>query len=851
MLALALWAAPIRAGEPTFTQAFNLVPGWNAIYLHLQPQDTTPAVVFGSLPVVSVWTRGVEPGGPEFIENPNEVLRPELRPRGWLVYVPAGQPDSFLSTLASIQGNRAFLIHLSGGPSVLQVSGRPLVPIINWQPGAFNLVGFPIDPSAPPTFERYFAPSDALRDQPIYRLLPTGLWERIGVPDVERMRFGEAYQVYAGAGTDFIAPLALQVPTSDGLAYGRSVTEHTLRMTNSHDAAITVDLEALAAPDTVPLSHFQVRTTPPGAGTFEWPPLPSPLQIQVDAGVVRSTRLAVRRRDFSADRLGTVVSIRDGLGTRWLLPLTADKVDTTSPGLAGQSALSGLWVGSVTINRVSQPNGATPDAPPVAAVAGDNVCHGGPNVGQRCDDDGDCLVFCSLHCGGGINDGDACTPAMQAQDCPGSTCPAPPKRCVGGVNAGLRCGADMDCPGSKCSDLRDRCKGGSREGALCDAGEANDCPNGVCGEVLRCADDTQVECTPDTADAVCPGSTCEPMQLCTSGDNLGSPCAAHDCSAGTCETPDDTCLGGSNANQSCSTDADCPGSRCNALSRCIGGPKDSQACTTHADCGSSSCAPPSGRASEFPLRLMLHVDGGGTVRLLKQVIQMWQNGTTQRDADDPDTRILDRPGHVVLLTDDELIPSFQGATLRDGIPVGRRLSTAAFDFAGNDLMMSGGFGCDAGTLTASITLDRNFPTNPYRHPFHPDHDNLSGRGAGMICRGGSEAGDTCAGDADCPGGTCAEVEEAFDITREITLAFASSKTCSGGDNAGAACASTADCQGGTCETDVTRPPETCVDEIEGEYRETIRGLHRNAIHVAGAFRLERAALTPTLNPPPQ
>ncbi len=373
----------------------------------------------------------------------------------------------------------------------------------------------------------------------------------------------------------------------------------------------------------------------------------------------------------------------------------------------------------------------------------------------------------------------------------------------------------------------DRCKGGPREGGLCSASDGNDCPNGTCGEVLRCADDSEVECTPETAAAVCPGSTCEPIRLCTSGDNVGDECDAHDCPAGACAPPDDTCLSGDNVGQACATDQDCPDSRCNAVSRCIGGPQNAHACASDADCGASSCAPPSGRASEFPLRLILHVDGDGKVHFLKQVIQMWQPGTTMRDPADG-TRILDDPGHLVLLTDDELIPSFQGATLRDGIPVGRRLSTAAFDFPGNELEMSGAFGCGAGELSATIDLDRDFPTNPYRHPYHPDHDNLSGGGASTICRGGTNGGASCETSADCPGGgSCEDVEEAFHITRAITLDFTPP---AGGD---------------------TRRPEACVDTVEGEYREAISGLHRNDVHVAGTFRLERVALTPNLNPAPK
>jgi hypothetical protein len=439
------------------------------------------------------------------------------------------------------------------------------------------------------------------------------------------------------------------------------------------------------------------------------------------------------------------------------------------------------------------------------------------------------------------------------ETCDGGACPAPPKRCAGGVNAGLGCTSDGECSGSSCRAVLDRCKGGTREGALCDGADGNDCPGGACGEVLRCADNDQIACTAENAANVCPGSTCVPVQRCTGGSRIGQACEQHDCPAGSCAPPDNKCLGGSNRDQACSTDENCPGSRCNALSRCIGGPLDARACASHSDCGVASCAAPSGRASEFPLRLILHVSDTGEVKLLKQVIQMFQNGTLTRDATDPSTFVVGETGEMVLLTDDELIPSFHGATLRDGIPVGRRLSTAAFDFPTNDSLMNGAFGC-GGTVRTSIGLDRNFPTNPYRHPFHPDHDNLSGNGASKLCRGGTKAGDACTKDEDCAGmdARCEEVEEAFNIRRDIELTFSSGKKCTGGEHPNAACTTNDDCgTDGTCETDVTRAPEICASVIEGEYHETIKGLHSKPISVAGTFKLQRVTDVATLNPSPK
>jgi hypothetical protein len=123
--------------------------------------------------------------------------------------------------------------------------------------------------------------------------------------------------------------------------------------------------------------------------------------------------------------------------------------------------------------------------------------------------------------------------------------------------------------------------------------------------------------------------------------------------------------------------------------------------------------------SAFDLRLLVHVDIHGQARLLKEVIQMWQNGTATNDANG--RAVTDRPGRYVLLTDDSLIPQYSGASLRDGMPVGRRISTVDFDFEGgssNVLAMTGAFAI-GNTNRCTIVLEPNFATNPFKHRFHP------------------------------------------------------------------------------------------------------------------------------------
>jgi hypothetical protein len=185
-------------------------------------------------------------------------------------------------------------------------------------------------------------------------------------------------------------------------------------------------------------------------------------------------------------------------------------------------------------------------------------------------------------------------------------------------------------------------------------------------------------------------------------------------------------------------------------------------------------------AAEFQFRILLHVDKDGQVRLLKEVIQMWQDGTNGD------------PGHFVLLTDDSLIPQYKGVSLQDGELVGRRISSVAYDFPGHYVDMNGSFG---GMLSCSIVLEPDFPTNPFKHKYHPDHDNLSA-------------------DYKSP------KEEAYRITRKITFDF----EIPDGTQLGAG-----------------------YSIMGGTYREEVMGLHKNPIIAEGEFSLNLANVTDVLN----
>ena len=208
-------------------------------------------------------------------------------------------------------------------------------------------------------------------------------------------------------------------------------------------------------------------------------------------------------------------------------------------------------------------------------------------------------------------------------------------------------------------------------------------------------------------------------------------------------------------------------------------------------------APPSATASSLSLRILLHEDSNGDVKLLKQVIQMWQDGTLNPDG------TLKTPGHYVLLTDDTLIPNYKGVGVRDSSLVGRRISAVGFDFPGEQTALTGSM--DIGqSVSGTLMLPGNLPTHPRRHQYHPQHDNLN----------------ATYNDA---------ADEVGDIERTITLQIA-----------------------GRYPPDPnkprsTPPPDWGTARLGGVYQEVITGMHRDPIEVKGIFTLSRVSDRGMLN----
>ena len=704
LLPLLFLAFVATAPGQTYRQTFaNLRPGWNALWVEVEPTNNAIDVVFSGQPVEAVWSYVDKSSTADFIQNANEL--PFNNP-AWVRYFPTNNPRSVIRTLFTINANRAYLVKLTN-TTTLNITGRPSLRPVPWTPDALNLRGFPVDPGSPPSFTNFFAAAPAHTGQPVYRLATNGLWQPVAgnavpSPGTNLMKSGEAYWVYSRGGSTYTAPLELQLETGDGLDYTRTLNELTLTVKNLGGSPQVATVSNVTA-GTMPLSYYD----PAGAAGANWINLPNPHYVSLLDAAPGTRRLAIRRPALPSDPYGGVLAVSDAAGTRYLVPVSAAGLLTG--GGPPPNPYSGLWVGNAILDAVSDAN----------EFKQTGIAAGGSPTNK---------ASVTFSFPGPNND-----VQIVAQN--------------NGANAnGLRVQFKSD--------------GTASNGLAFARFEARVTPLGTNAPV------TNYVLTIDLNQGV---TTSQTIIAAINQMFTTNPAAAVKYTA-------------SAANSEAAT-----------------GPVAEVTSTRSA----------SGGGSQFPLRLIVHVDSAGTPRLLKQVIQLWRNGAYVVN---PTNGLFqtdsNQPGRFVLLTDDARIMDFKGVSQRDGESVGRRISSAGIDFpdqngepAGTLRALSGQFAMGS-TLTFSTVLPFDFRTNPFRHRRHPDHDNIDDTDPAQL----------------------RVKAEAPTITRTLSLGFSAAPPADlGALNYGE-------------------------NLVVGSYREELTGLHKRKLVVTGTFRLNRLSVIGQLNP---
>ncbi len=334
-------------------QTFQLRNGWNSIWLELEPTNTSINVVFAGLPVSSVWTYVGKNSSVQFIQQQTE--DPFSNPE-WLGYFPPPRSESFLSKLYAVHSLKPYLIKLTN-TATLTITGTPVVRPVKWITDSFNLRGFPVNPGSPPTFATFFGPSPAHSGQAVYELQSNGQWQL--ALSTAAMKRGEAYWSFCLGASTFEGPTGITLELGEGLNYGTVLTELVPRIINNSSNTHTVCWRDLFSGTDNPLSYQTFADN-----RLSWVNLPAPYCFDITAGSSIDLRLAIRRKDFPGTTYGSLIEVTDEIGTRYLVPVTAEKLLPARSSLTSLAGIgnpaAGLWVGSATVTNVNEANSTQP-----------------------------------------------------------------------------------------------------------------------------------------------------------------------------------------------------------------------------------------------------------------------------------------------------------------------------------------------------------------------------------------------------------------------------------------------------------------------------------------------------------
>ena len=182
----------------------------------------------------------------------------------------------------------------------------------------------------------------------------------------------------------------------------------------------------------------------------------------------------------------------------------------------------------------------------------------------------------------------------------------------------------------------------------------------------------------------------------------------------------------------------------------------------------------------FDLPILLHADTNGVLRLLQQVTLL---------STPPALGSSNPGGEPVLLTDSASFSRYRGVSMRGRDLVGRRFSTPFYPMVRTNGIPFDGTLALGASVSASWALPADAPVNPFKHRYHPDHDNLDT--SFRVYR-----------------------QEAYPVRRTVRLIIPEG-------------------QGSATN------PAMGQEELEGVYEEAVEGLHRTTITARGSFRVKR------------
>ena len=315
---------------PYRTQTIELVAGWNAVYLEVEPTTSEPADLFAGTPIeiVAAYFRPVT--AMQFIDSPNELLADR---KGWSVWYAPERDDALLSDLYAIQAHQAYLVYTET-PYTWSFEGAAYFGHAQWHPNAYSLVGFPIDAAETPTVQNFFAGVDAHAALKIYRMV-NGRWNLITATASTLMEPGKAYWVYSEGASAYAGPLAVQFRAESvgGLVYTINSGAQELTLFNDSPYPQQLNLSLIAgATGQIPLAYAVPELNGDnGAIATSSVPFADTLTISaLEPGESVAIQLEVIQSQITQSLMGTTLVIVSDAGPRIEVPIVSVRLDLES-----------------------------------------------------------------------------------------------------------------------------------------------------------------------------------------------------------------------------------------------------------------------------------------------------------------------------------------------------------------------------------------------------------------------------------------------------------------------------------------------------------------------------------------
>ncbi len=373
---IVIWASGLFAGLPALAQwqqqSIRLNPGWNAVFLEVQPEPAHAEFVFGNLPVETVWMWNRPTASVQYVEDPKNLAPDDAE---WQAYFPPGSPHVRARNLLEVEGGRALLIRMpvNQAAMVWVVTGRPIAPRFQWVPDSYNLVGFPLEVGTAHTFNTLLAGSQAHDAAPVLRLSSGGQWVRVDTA-AERVEPGRAYWVYSKGPSTYRGRLDIAADQGRNIAFEDSMVETSLRLANNEAAPKRYVLrpvpsathqgssEPVAGGVTLRYRDFSVDSASK-SGAISWIGFTNRLEVTVPSGERMALRFEAQRPPSSGNASAlyqSLIEIADEMGYReyWGVSLRSGRTLAASGRRLASSSTArfpraGLWVGNVTLDQAS------------------------------------------------------------------------------------------------------------------------------------------------------------------------------------------------------------------------------------------------------------------------------------------------------------------------------------------------------------------------------------------------------------------------------------------------------------------------------------------------------------------